>query len=221
MKAGASRPVLSLKGRALQWLAQREHSRSEMRRKLLTHARAQAALAQARLRAAAELLAEAQAAAPAGAAADGCAGAAGGHGHGHGHDGSDGDDSPPADLQAEVDAVLDWLTAHRHLSEERFAESRVHARSGRFGNLRIRQELAQHGVEMAPAVTQALKDSELDRARAVWERKFGAAAAGGAERARQQRFLAGRGFSAEVIHQLLRSLPRSGNDHGDADDTHA
>jgi regulatory protein len=213
VKGGTARPVPSLKGRALQWLAQREHSRSELRRKLLTHARAQAALSQARVRAAAELLAEAAA----GAADDGNGGAAGGDGQAH--DGSDGDNSPPADLQAEVDAVLDWLAAHRYLSEERFAESRVHARAGRFGNLRIRQELAQHGVEMAPAVSQALKDSELDRARAVRERKFGASAAGAADRARQQRFLAGRGFSPEVIHQLLRSLPRSGSDHGDVEDT--
>ena len=36
------RPRLSLKGRGLQILAQREHSRSELRRKLLTHARVDA-----------------------------------------------------------------------------------------------------------------------------------------------------------------------------------
>ena len=34
----AARPPLSLKARALQWLAQREHSRSELRRKLMTAA---------------------------------------------------------------------------------------------------------------------------------------------------------------------------------------
>ena len=31
----AARPPLSLKGRALQWLSQREHSRIELRRKLM------------------------------------------------------------------------------------------------------------------------------------------------------------------------------------------
>ncbi len=36
----AIRPPLSLHGRALRWLAQREHSRAELRRKLLPHARA-------------------------------------------------------------------------------------------------------------------------------------------------------------------------------------
>ena len=36
------RARLSLKGRALQWLAQREHSRIELRRKLVRQARAEA-----------------------------------------------------------------------------------------------------------------------------------------------------------------------------------
>ena len=35
----AARPPLSLKGRALQWLSQREHSRIELRRKLMRAAR--------------------------------------------------------------------------------------------------------------------------------------------------------------------------------------
>jgi NAD(P)-dependent dehydrogenase (short-subunit alcohol dehydrogenase family) len=41
----------------------------------------------------------------------------------------------------EVEAVLDWLQAQRYLCEERFVESRVHARASRFGNVRIRREL--------------------------------------------------------------------------------
>ena len=77
---------------------------------------------------------------------------------------------------ARVEAVLDWLTAHDYLSQERFVESRVHARASRFGNLRIRQELKQHAVALPPGAAQALKDSELDRARDVRARKFAAAA---------------------------------------------
>jgi regulatory protein len=74
---------------------------------------------------------------------------------------------------AQVDAVIDWLREHRYLSEERFIESRVHTRAARFGNLRIRQELAQHGLALPPQAAQALKDSELERATEVWRRKFG------------------------------------------------
>jgi len=153
----------SLKGRALQWLAQREHSRGELRRKLLPHA-----------------VAEAEVAAEAGASATELA---------------------PA---ARVDTLLDWLEAHNYLSHERFAESRVHARASRFGNLRIRQELKQHQVSLSTEAAQALKDSELQRACAVLERKFADPPCDTAERAKQARFLAGRGFSPEVIARALR-----------------
>jgi regulatory protein len=153
----------SLKGRALQWLAQREQSRAELRRKLLPFA-----------------VAESEAADQAGA--------------------------PPLELapSERIEALLDWLEAHHYLSQQRFAESRVHARAPRFGNLRIRQELKQHQVALSAEAAQALKESELQRARAVLERKFAAPPATLAERAKQARFLAGRGFSAEVIARALR-----------------
>jgi regulatory protein len=48
-----------------------------------------------------------------------------------------------------------------------------------------------------------LRSSELDRARAVWQGRFGAVPADARERARQMRFLAGRGFSAEVIRSVV------------------
>jgi len=154
------KPRLSLKGRGLQILSQREHSRSELRRKLLVHARA----AQA----------------------------------------EDESESAPQAIE-QVEAVLDWLQANRYLSEERFVESRVHARASRFGNLRIRRELAQHGVALSADAARQLKDSEAARAREVWSRKFGQVAADAAERARQIRFLAGRGFSSEVIRRVVQS----------------
>jgi len=169
------RARLSLKGRALQLLAQRDQSRLELRGKLLRHA-----AAEARVRAA-----EAE------------AGGAGSEGDGG--DGGEGGGRP-----AEVEALLDWLEANRYLSAERFAESRVHAREARFGNRRIRAELAQHGVALAPEVARALAASELQRAAAVRERRFQEPPKDAAERAAQARFLAGRGFSPEVIQRVLR-----------------
>lgn len=172
-------PSPSLKARALQWLAQREHSRVELRRKLLPHA-----------------VADVERAAVSG------------------------DLPPELAPAARVEAVLDWLEAHRYLSHERFVESRVHARSARFGNLRIRQELKQHRLALSPEAAQALKDSELQRARAVRERKFapGPGPVDAAERARQARFLAGRGFSPEVIGRVLGRSGRA-DDEPDAADT--
>jgi regulatory protein len=201
---------LSLKARAIGLLAQREHSRSELRRKLL-NAEAQAArraVAQAaeRNRASDHALAgfDEQGGAPADdephGAATGSAGSA----------------------AERIDRLLDDLTASGYLSEERFVESRLHARAGRFGADRIRQELAQHGLRLNPEQHEALRNSEFERALDVWQRRFGHLAvdaadaardgepaadptAAAAERARQGRFLLARGFAAEVVRRVLRS----------------
>lgn len=105
---------------------------------------------------------------------------------------------------AEVEALLDWLAANDFLNDARFVESRVHARAPRFGNLRIKNELAQHGVTAPFEVVAELAETELARAGAVRERRFREPPESLVERAAQARFLAGRGFSPEVIHRLLR-----------------
>lgn len=154
----------------MQWLAQREHSRAEMQRKLLPHARALAAQAQA------------------------------------GSEGAEAAAAPePGDVMAKVTEVLDWLEANSYLSQQRFTESRIHVRAARHGNLRIRQELAQHGITLDGESAEALKASEFSRAREVWGRKYDAAAPDAAGRARQARFLTSRGFSPETVRRVLRS----------------
>ena len=176
-------PPRSLKSRALQLLAQREHSRTELRRKLLAHA-ADASPTEV------------------GTAAEGE------------------DDGFTTDPAAAVDALLDWLEARRFLSMDRFVESRLNARSGRFGNQRIRSELAQHDARLPPEAERLLRETELDRARSVWERKFAAAAAAGrpdaASRARQSRFLAGRGFTSDVIARVMREAAQRSRCDGTA-----
>lgn len=105
----------------------------------------------------------------------------------------------------EVELLLQWLQQRSYLSEARLVESRINARASRYGNLRIQQELRQLGVAPDEEQQARLKDSELDRAREVWQRKFGGKApADAASRARQMRFLAARGFSSEVVRRLLR-----------------
>ncbi len=222
------KPRLSLKGRALQLLSQREHSRLELRRKLLRPARAdrppRSAAHGAEAEAEAEVEVETDAvqvqvqvqiqANPDLAAGPGSASASG---SGSGLDAhADARTSgaaaigetrhvPAVGLASEVDAVLDWLQAQRYLCDARFVESRVHARSARFGNLRIRQELSQHGVALTADMASALRDSEQARAAEVLQRKFGTAAANPGERAKQARFLSGRGFSSEVVWRVLRN----------------
>jgi regulatory protein len=169
------KPQRSLQARALQWLALREHSRAELRRKLLPLALAQLA-----------------------------------------EPGADGEPAPSG-AEPLVDGVLQWLQAQGFLSDERFVESRVHTRSARFGNLRIRQELRQHGLELDASRSAALQSSELQRACAVRAKKFSAPPADAQARARQARFLAGRGFSPEVIQRALRWAARAAPDERESD----
>jgi regulatory protein len=147
---GFNQPI-SLKGRALRLLSQREHSRAELLSKLRTHVQ-------------------------------------------------EGED---------LEAVLDDLQAKDFINETRVLESVLNRRSARMGAGRIRQELQSKGLD--PAAVQdalaSLKDSELERARQVWQSKFGAVAADQRERARQARFLRGRGFAGDMVQRVLRGLP--------------
>ena len=138
----------SLLARALGYLARREHSRAELRRKLVAH----------------------------------------------------------AESAGQLDGLLDDLEGKKLLSDRRFTEVMARSRGARFGAARVKQELRARGVADA-LVREAVGDlsqTELQRARQVWRRKFDAPPADAAERARQMRFLAQRGFSAEVIRRVVR-----------------
>lgn len=113
----------------------------------------------------------------------------------------------------DVIAVLDDLQAKGYLSDERYAEGRVRVRSMRYGNRRVAQELRQQGVD-ADAITAAMEQTEpeIDRACAVWQRKFGEAPADYKEKARQIRFLAARGFSFDVISKILSEAGSSADE---------
>lgn len=140
--------TLSLKGRALRYLAAREHSRAELERKLAPHA---------------------------------------------------GEDP------AELPRVLDELAARGLISEQRVAESVLHRRAGKLGGARVLQELRAKGLdgEVLADAAEQLRATELERARAVWSRKFGMPPRDAAEKARQMRFLAARGFAGDTVRKVL------------------
>ena len=102
--------------------------------------------------------------------------------------------------------ALDELQAKGFIDEKRVIESVLHRRSDKLGAARIRQELQRKGLDpdaVANAVA-TLQVSEVERAHAVWRKKFGAAAAVSAsERGRQMRFLASRGFSSDAIRRVV------------------
>jgi regulatory protein len=145
---------LSVKGRALRYLAQREHSRAELERKL-------ARMVQ---------------------------------------------DQPQASAQAQISLALDELAAKGLLSEERTAQSVLLSQGRRFGMRRLRQTLQAKGLppDLVADTLQQARATEFDRAREVWQLRFGLPPADAAERARQMRFMAGRGFEADVIRQVVQ-----------------
>jgi regulatory protein len=147
-KPGRERPKRSLKMRAIGYLSRREHSRTELERKL----------------------------------------------------------KPFVEEGDSIEDVLNALEREGWLSDQRFAESVVHRRSGRFGASRIIGELKRNAVdsELVSQVAGELRDSERSRAYAVWTKKFSSLPTTPAERAKQARFLASRGFSSAAITAVLK-----------------
>ena len=142
----ATAPI-SLKGRALRYLAGREHSRAELVRKLARH-----------------------------------------------------EEEP-----GQIERVLDDLQAKDFISEARMVASVINRRAASLGGARLRQELQAKGIdpERVRAAVAELKDTEMERAQAVWRKRFGEAATDTKQWARQVRFLMARGFSADVVRSVV------------------
>ncbi|MES2423526.1 MAG: recombination regulator RecX [Pseudomonadota bacterium] len=114
----------------------------------------------------------------------------------------------PETEAAELTRVLDDLQAKGFINEQRVLESLVHRHAGRLGSLRMRHTLQGKGLapEAIAGAMETLAATELERAREVWRKKFGnAPAMDVAGRARQMRFLASRGFAAEVVRRVVNS----------------
>jgi regulatory protein len=110
----------------------------------------------------------------------------------------------------QVQRALDELQGKGFIDEQRVVDSVVHRRSPKVGASRIRHELQAKGLgaEQVAGAVAALQATELERARAVWRKKFGEPPANANERAKQMRFLAARGFSGEAIGRVLREIAR-------------
>ena len=132
-----ARDVLTVRQRALNYLARREYTRDELYRKLL----------------------------------------------------------PYAEESDSLEDLLADFKARGWLSEQRFVEQVVHARSGRYGSRYIAHELREKGVaeELIAQALPQLKENDLETARTVWAKKFGKLPEDAKERAKQMRFFAKQG----------------------------
>jgi regulatory protein len=108
--------------------------------------------------------------------------------------------------EAELDALLSSLSAKGLQSDERFTEAYVYSRGQRgFGPLRIQAELRERGIDdgLIHRFLDVQAEVWLEQAQQQWQKRFGEKATDYKERARQARFLQGRGFSPQMIRRVL------------------
>jgi regulatory protein len=119
--------------------------------------------------------------------------------------------APHAPDPEELENLIGDLVRRGWLSEQRVVEQLVHARRGKHGSQRIRQELLDKGIaeELVAQALPQLRDGDADAARALWQRKFGTLPRNMAERAKQVRFMQSRGFALETV---LRVIKQGGED---------
>ena len=110
--------------------------------------------------------------------------------------------APRAQSPGGLESLLESLEQKKQLSNERFASERARVMSRKFGAARIRQDLKSKGVDRE-TIDRISSEGELERASGILKRKYRQPALTREERAKRMRFLQSRGFSSEIIFQLL------------------
>ena len=113
--------------------------------------------------------------------------------------------APHEETPGALAKALDELQAKDFINEQRVVDSVLHRRAPKLGAQRIRHELQAKGLgpEVVAEAVEQLRTTEVVRARAVWRKKFGDPPADAAERAKQMRFLATRGFGGDAIRKVV------------------
>jgi len=112
-----------------------------------------------------------------------------------------------AEESDDIPAILNDFKKRGWLSDARFTEQIVHARSHKFGSAKIANELREKGVsqELIESAIEQVKGNELDNAKEVWLKKYKNAPTSRDEWTRQARFLQSRGFGFDVIKKVLNT----------------
>jgi regulatory protein len=171
---GSKKQSPSLKARALRLLSQREHSRAELAKKLGDYLSLEAKANRAN--------------------------------NAQDRDQEKGPtDTPVLARELQITAVLDDFEKRGWLSDTRFAEALVRRRSERYGVRKIKDELQRAGVasDASAALLDGLKNTEFERAKELFERKFDGVAQDQKMRARQYRFLVSKGFNPEIVAKVI------------------
>ena len=112
----------------------------------------------------------------------------------------------------EIERVLDALERDGYLSDARYAQMIVAQKAGRFGTRAIAYALRERGVaaQASSDALEALRDvDEVADARRLLSRRFAEVPADDRERARQVRFLLGRGYALSIALKVVRDVSGS------------
>ena len=95
--------------------------------------------------------------------------------------------SPPANHEVNPDGISPDVGGHHHSDRQHQGVDK-----------------APMAKELIDATVADLAQTELQRAHAVWQKKFGEPPSNAKEYAKQTRFMAYRGFSFDIIKQVIR-----------------
>ena len=113
--------------------------------------------------------------------------------------------APHTESEEELENVLNEFSERNWQSDLRYAETYIHSKSRKHGSLRLKQALAQQGIDEETS-RKLLPDrlSEKQAAMDVLRKKFKHPATDLKEKQKQARFLAYRGFDADTVQTALK-----------------
>jgi regulatory protein len=119
--------------------------------------------------------------------------------------------APHVEEGDDVSILLDDLAARGWLSDARFAELTARAKARRFGPLKLAHYLKSRGLgeEIIAAGIKAAGVDGTASIEAIWRSRFRDLPVDERDKARQVRFLQGRGFPLDEIFRFLKQMETS------------
>lgn len=101
--------------------------------------------------------------------------------------------------------MLSELEKNSWLSDKRFSEQFIYSKKNKFGIKKIAYELKLKGVDdqIISHAIDSIRPEEFLLAQEIWKKKFKDLPSSNEEKAKQTRFLQGRGIDPFIIQKIL------------------
>ncbi|MDB4041856.1 recombination regulator RecX [Methylophilaceae bacterium] len=105
----------------------------------------------------------------------------------------------------DIEHMLSELEKDSWLSDKRFTEQFIYSRKNKFGIKKIVYELKSKGVDdqIISHAIDSIRSEEFILAQGIWKKKFKDLPIDNDEKAKQTRFLQGRGIDPFIIQKIL------------------